>query len=156
MVGFSFLSKFWLNLKNSSGEDTFFLRHSFFCINFTNFLINICVDQVVKIWVLNHKKISWSARWYLHDFFEPVSNNASSSSPFNAAVIIIAINIFIFWYFDIFFHNDLALHKDVSSIRISTLHTCVLLIIFFSLLKPKSDHLIDKIFIEGQLAIKTN
>ena len=150
-----FLSKFWLNWRSSSGEDTFFLRHFYFCINFTNFLTNTCVDQVVKIWVLNQEKISWSARWYLHDFFEPVSINASSSSPFNAAVIGY-FNIFIFWYFDIFFRNDLALHKDVSSIRISTLHTCVLLIIFFSLSKPKSDHLIDKIFIESQLAIKTN
>ena len=46
-------------------------------------------------------------------------------------------------------------HKDVSSIRVSNLHTCVFFVIFFSVSKPKSD-LIDKIFIENKLAIKTN
>ena len=49
----------------------------------------------------------------------------------------------------------LAFHKDVSSIQISKLHTWVLFIIFFPVSKPKSD-LIDKIFIEYKLAIKTN
>ena len=48
----------------------------------------------------------------------------------------------------------LAFHKDVSSIRISKLLTCVLFINFFSVSKPKSD-LIDKICIENQLAVKT-
>ena len=47
-------------------------------------------------------------------------------------------------------------HKDVSSIRVFNLYTCVFFVIFFfSVSKPKSD-LIDKIFIENKLAIKTN
>ena len=50
----------------------------------------------------------------------------------------------------------LAFHKDnISSIPISTLHTCVLFIIFSSVSKLKCD-LSDKIFVENQLAIKTN
>ena len=128
------------------------------------------MDQVVlKVWVLNQEKNvwlalskildqefkSWSTKYFKlkiknnHDFFEPVRNNASSTSLFNATVI---------GYFDILTFSlitVLAFHKDVSSIRISKLHTCVLFIIFFSVSKPKSD-LIDKIFIENQLAIKTN
>ena len=83
-------------------------------------------------------------------FFEPVSNNTSPSFPFNGAVI---------GYFDILTFcliTALAFQKDnVSSIRISTLHTCVLFINFFSVSNQKSD-LSDKIFIENQLAIKTN
>ena len=35
---FRFLSKFWLNWKNSSGEDTLFLKHFYLSINFSNFL----------------------------------------------------------------------------------------------------------------------
>ena len=58
-LDFRFLLKFWLNWKNSSGEDTLFLKHFYFPINFTNFLKNICVDQVVlKIRFLNQEKIS--------------------------------------------------------------------------------------------------
>ena len=125
---------------------------------------------VLKIRVLVRQKISdqyygkildksWSTKyltlkiknksWYIHDFFEPVSNNASLTSPFNANVI---------GYFDILTFSlitVLAFHKDVSSIQISKLHTWVLFIIFFPVSKPKSD-LIDKIFIEYKLAIKTN
>ena len=87
--------------------------------------------------------------WYIHDFFEPESNNASSTSPFNATII---------GYFDILTFSlvtVLAFHKDVPSIRISKLYTCVLFIIFFSVSKLKSD-LIEKIFIQNQQAIKTN
>ena len=57
---------------------------------------------------------SWSAKylelttkdkgWYIHDFFETVSNNASSSAPFNAADIAY-FNILKFWCFEIFFNN---------------------------------------------------
>ena len=162
-------SQFWLDWKNSSSKDTLFLKHFCFSINFTNILKNICVDQVVlKIRVLNQEKNfrsaygkipdqgfkSWSTKypkleiknksWYIHDFFEPVSNNASSTSPFNATVIG-------YGYFDILIFT--LFHKDVSSIRTSKLHSCVLFIIFFPVSKPKSD-LIDKIFIENQLVIK--
>ena len=50
----------------------------------------------------------------------------------------------------------LAFNKDnVSAIRFSTLHTYILFIIFYSVSIPKGD-LSDKIFIENQLAIKTN
>ena len=42
--------------------------------------------------------------WHIHDIFEPVSNNASSSSPFNAAAIA-HFNFLIFWYFYIFFNK---------------------------------------------------
>ena len=31
-------------MKNSFGEDTLFLKFFHFCINFTNFLTDICVD----------------------------------------------------------------------------------------------------------------
>ena len=50
---------------------------------------------------------------HIHDFFESVSNNASSASPLNATV---------FGYFDILtfsLSTVLAFHKDVCSIRIS-------------------------------------
>ena len=127
------------------------------------------MDQVVlKVWVLNQEKNvwlalskildqefkSWSTKYFKlkiknnHDFFEPVRNNASSTSLFNATVI---------GYFDILTFSlitVLTFNKDVSSVQISKLHTCILFIMFF-LSKPKSD-LIDKIFIENHLAIKTN
>ena len=81
-------------------------------------------------------------------FFELVSND--TSSPFNAAVI---------GYFDLLTFSlitALTFPKDnVSSIQISTLYTCVLFIIFYSVSSPKSD-LSDRIFIKDQLAIKTN
>ena len=72
--------------------------------------------------------------------------------------MLLLLAILIFWYFDILKFSlitALAFHNDVSSIRISKLHTCVFFIIFFSVSKPKCG-LIDKIFIEKQLAIKTN
>ena len=127
------------------------------------------MDQVVlKVWVLNQEKNvwlalskildqefkSWSTKYFKlkiknnHDFFEPVRNNASSTSLFNATVI---------GYFDILTFSlitVLTFNKYVSSVQISKLHTCILFIMFF-LSKPKSD-LIDKIFIENHLAIKTN
>ena len=120
---FRFFSKFWLSWKSSSGEDTLFLKGFYFCINFTNFLKNICAGQVVlKIRALNQEKNSWSAlvkisdqefkswstkylklkiknkSWCIHDFSKTISNNASSSSPFNAAVIGY-FDILIFWHF---------------------------------------------------------
>ena len=78
------------------------------------------------------KPIITDKKLYIHDFFEPVSNNASWSSPFTAAVV---------GYFDIltfFLITTLAVHKDnVSSIPISTLHTCVLFIICFFCIEAK-------------------
>ena len=44
---FNFLTEFWLNWKNYFGEASLFLKRFHFCINFINFLTNICVDQVV-------------------------------------------------------------------------------------------------------------
>ena len=59
---FRFLSKFWLKWKNSSGQDTLFLKHLYFSVNFTNFLTHVCVEQfVLKIWFLNQEKNFWSA-----------------------------------------------------------------------------------------------
>ena len=107
-------------------------------------------NQEFKSWFTKYLKLKIKNKsWYIYDFFEPESNNVSSTSPFNATVI---------GYFDILTFSlitVLAFHKDVSSIRISKLHTFVLFIIFFSVSKPRSD-LIDKIFIKNQLAIKTN
>ena len=68
-------------------------------------------------------------------------------------LMLLLLPILIFWYFDISLITVLTFHKNVSSIRVSKLHTCVLSIIFFSVSKPKSN---IKIFIENQLAIKTN
>ena len=57
MVGFSFSSQILTCLKKLFGEDTLFLKHFYFSINFTNSLKNICVEQVVlKIRVLNLEK----------------------------------------------------------------------------------------------------
>ena len=82
-------------------------------------------------------------------FFAQVGNNASSCSSFNPVVIA-------YFSFDISLITTLAFNKvHVSSIRISTLHTCVLFIIFFSVFKPKGD-LSDKIFIENELASNAN
>ena len=54
---FLFLIESWLNLKYSFGEATLFLKCFHFCINFINFLANICADQVVlKLRVLNQEK----------------------------------------------------------------------------------------------------
>ena len=45
--------------------------------------------QEFKSWSTKHLKLIMKNRsWYIHDFFEPVINNASSS-----------LNILIFWYF---------------------------------------------------------
>ena len=127
---FRFLTKFWLNWKDFSGEDTLFLKHFYFSINFTNFLKNICVDQVAfwnsgsqsgkknsnqhygkipdqefKLWSTKYLKLKIRSKsWYIYNFFEPVSNNESSTSPFYATVIG-NFDMLIFWYFDIFFNN---------------------------------------------------
>ena len=92
---------------------------------------------------------------YMYDFLEPVSNNASSTSPFNATFIGY-FDILLFWYFDILFNNCLHFSQRCffnSSFQFA--HMRFLCHIFFSVSKPKSD-LIDKIFIENKLAIKTN
>ena len=73
-------------------------------------------------------------------------------------LMLLLLVILILCYFDILTFSlvtVLAFHKDVPSIRISKLYTCVLFIIFFSVSKLKSD-LIEKIFIQNQQAIKTN
>ena len=52
-------------------------------------------------------------------FFEPVTNNASSSSPFNAGIV---------GHLDVLTFSlttVLAFHKDASSILISALHACI-------------------------------
>ena len=168
---FLFLIESWLNLKYYFGEATLFLKRFHFCISFINFLANICADQVVlKLPNQHYSKIpeqefeSWYTQflelttkdkiWYIHDFFKAVGNNAGSSS----YLMLLLLAILIFWYFDILTFSlitALAFNKDVSSIRIYTFHTFVISIIFFSVPKPKGD-LSDKIFIENQLAIKTN
>ena len=92
---------------------------------------------------------------YMYDFLEPVSNNASSTSPFNATFIGY-FDILLFWYFDILFNNCLHCSQRCffnSSFQFA--HMRFLCHIFFSVSKLKSD-LIDKIFIENKLAIKTN
>ena len=124
---FHFLSKFWLNWKNSSGEDTLLLKHLYFSINFTNFLKHVCVDQfVLKFGFSIRKKISdqyygkiphqefksWSTKylklkiknkiWCIHNFFEPVSNNASSRNKFKFNFA--SYCYWVCWYFDIFWH----------------------------------------------------
>ena len=105
---------------------------------------HVCVDQfALKIWVLNQEKISdqyygkipdqefrsWSTKylklkiknkiWCIHNFFVPVSNNASSDSSSILQVTVIGyFDISIFWYFLKFSLITVpAFHKDVSSIR---------------------------------------
>ena len=93
--------------------------------------------------------------WNIHDFFQPVSNNASSSSPFNAAVTGY-FDFLIFWYFDIFLIAALAFHKDnISSIWISTCTYAFFSSYFFNVSKSKKD-VSEKIFIEYQMTSKTN
>ena len=123
MVGFSFSQQILTQLNKFLRWRTLFLKDFYFSINFTSFLENIYVQQVVfKIRVFNQEKISdqhygkilnqelksWSTKylklkiknksWYVHDFFEPIGNNASSTSPFNATVIDY-FDILIFWHF---------------------------------------------------------
>ena len=110
-----------------------FLKHLYFSINFTNFLKHVCVDQfVLKFGISIRKKISdqyhgkipdqefksWSIKylklkiknkiWCIHNFFEPVSNNASSSNSASSSSIsqVTVIGYFdILIFFDIFFNN---------------------------------------------------
>ena len=106
--------------------------------------------QEFKSWSAKYLKLKVKSKsWYIHDLFKPVSNNSNSSFPFNTAVID-CFDILIFSLITV-----LAFHKDVSSILISTLQTCVFFIIFFSVSKPKCN-ISEKILIENQLAIKTN
>ena len=66
------------------------------------------------------------------------------------------LSILVFWYFDIFFSNYSHFQKvNVPSVRISTFHTSVLFIIFFSVSEPQDD-ISDNVLIENQLFIKTN
>ena len=105
----------------------FISKAPLFSINFTNFLKHACADQfVLKFGFSIRKKISdqyygkipdqefksWSTKylklkiknkiWCLHIFFEPVSNNASSSS-ISQVTVIGYFDILIF--FEIFFNN---------------------------------------------------
>ena len=113
------------------------------------------VNQEFRSWFTKYLKLKIKNKsWYIHDIFEPVS----STQVRLPLLMLLLLAILIFWYFDILTFSSItvvAIHKDVSSIRIFKLHTCVLFIIYFSVLKPKSEP-IDKIFIENQLAIKTN
>ena len=53
-------------------------------------------DKKFKSWSTKYLELKIKNKsWYIHDFFEPVSNNASSTSPFNVVI----------GYFDIFFNN---------------------------------------------------
>ena len=133
---FRFLSKFWLNWKNSPCEDALFRKHFYFSINFTNFLKNICMHQIVlkigfsiretisdqhygkisdqefKSWSTKYLKLKIKNKsWYIHDIFEPLSNNASLTFPFNATVV---------GYFDILTFcliTVIAFHKDISQFK---------------------------------------
>ena len=89
-------------------------------------------EQDFKSWSTKYLKlIIKKESWHIHNFFESVKNNTSLSSPFNAAVI---------GYFDFLIFcliTALAFLKgNVSSMRISMLHTCVLFIFLFCV-KPK-------------------
>ena len=114
------------------------------------------VNQEFRSWSTKYLKLKIKNKsWYIHDIFEPVSSTQVQLS----LLMLLSLAILIFWYFDILTFSSItvvAIHKDVSSIRIFKLHTCVLFIIIpFLLPKAKTD-LINKIFIENQLAIKTN
>ena len=92
---------------------------------------------------------------YIYDFFEPVSNKASSTSPFNTTFIGY-FDILLFWYFDILFNNCPHFsQRCLFNSNFQVVHMCFLCHIFFSVSKPKSD-VTDKFFIENQLAIKAN
>ena len=114
------------------------------------------VNQEFRSWSTKYLKLKIKNKsWYIHDIFEPVSSTQVQLP----LLMLLLLAILIFWYFDILTFSSItvvAIHKDVSSIRIFKLHTCVLFIIIpFLLPKAKTD-LINKIFIENQLAIKTN
>ena len=56
-------------------------------------------DQEINSWSTKYLElIIKNKSWYIHDFFEQVSNNDSLSSPFNAAAIT-HFNILIFLHF---------------------------------------------------------
>ena len=45
-------------------------------------------DQEIKYWSTKYLEMTIKDKiWYIHDFFEPVSNDASSFSSFNAAIV---------------------------------------------------------------------
>ena len=94
------------------------------------------------------KKKCVAVAWNLFLCSLSLSNNASLSA------VIAYLNVLIFLIFSLI--TTFTFNKyNVSSIRISTLHTYILFIIFFSVSKLK-DNLSDKVIIENQLAIKTN
>ena len=126
---YRFFSEFWFNWEKSCSEDTSFLKHSFLpSISLMSWKMFVSAKLFKKFGFSVRKKIpdqhygkipvhefkSWSTKylklktrsksWYIHDFFEPVSNNESSTSPFYATVIGY-FDMLIFWYFDIFFNN---------------------------------------------------
>ena len=73
---------------------------------------------------------------YIYDFLEPVSNNASSTSHLKLLLLATLISC----YFDILTFcliTVFTFHKDVSSIRVSKLHTCVFFVILFFVVKAK-------------------
>ena len=117
---FRFLSKFWLNWKNSSGEDTLFLvcTKLFWNIGFSirkkisDQHYGKISDQGFKLWSTKYLKLKIKNKsWYIHDIFEPLSNNASLTFPFNATVV---------GYFDILTFcliTVIAFHKDISQFK---------------------------------------
>ena len=88
----------------------------------------------------------------IHPWFFQTSN---STQVCLSHLMLLLLAILIFDILTLSLVTVLAFHKDVYSILIFMLHTCVLFFIFFSVSKPKSD-LTDKIFIKNQIAIKTN
>ena len=94
-------------------------------------------NQEFKLWSTKYLKLKLKNKsWYIQVFFEPVRNNASSSSLFNATVIGY-FDILILWYFNIFFNNCSRF-----------LDRCSFHHIFY--------RASDKIFIENQITTKTN
>ena len=168
-LAFHFLTKFRLNWKNSFGEATLFLKSFHFCINFINFLMNTCVDQVVlelQAWkkflirkyyryILVQEINFWSTKylkltikdngWYIHEFFEPVSKTTQVHLPH---FMLLLFPTLIFWYFDILTFSLITIFA-FSKVRVSTLHICVLFIIFFAVLKPR-------VVVDLETFIKTN
>ena len=126
---FRFLREFWLNWKNFCSDDTLFLKQcflpSFSLMSWKMFVqtklfkkLGFSIrkkipdqhygkipDQEFKLWSTKYLKLKIRSKsWYIYNFFEPVSNNESSTSPFYATVIGY-FDMLIFWYFDIFFNN---------------------------------------------------
>ena len=104
--------------------------------------------QEINYWSTEYLELTIKDKsWYNNEFLEPVSNNASSSSPFNAAAIAY-FNILIFCYFDVFFDNyfpfkqsSCFLNSNFHVARLCSFHHVFLLcwsqkLIWKQLLKP--------------------